>query len=276
MDSRKNVYFALEDQRFIKSVFIENGVVVSEEPFAQQALPQKWVEALQEIEEFFKTDQAQPTRLPFATSSLSTPFSHGTEDLDQLSLSLFPEIHPLTTATSMSSPHNPHMLQDIFDWQYDSNTITPPCILGTTQCDQVASSTASQTTLFTPHSYLPESNESQTTLSASGRSAGEKRAEKLRALMHALKINNAPRRENHNKQVDSLWNGTKLPIRSERLSSLGFAAVLGRLSSMANSAATIYGLLSWRVFGLEESRLVSMKKVAPNMAAKQVCSHFQD
>ena len=271
MDTGKNVYFALEDQRFIKSVFIENGVVISEEPFARHALPLKWVEALQEIEEYFKTDRVPPNHhLPAAASSLSTPLSHGSEEFDQIFLSLFPEMHPLPAATNVSSPHNPLISEDMLAIQCDPSSTALPSTVDAGYCDSAVFSATSQTTPFTPYGYLPEPSQNQTTLSTSRRSAGEKRADKLKGLMNALKTSNAPSRDMHNKQVDDLWNGTKLSIPLERLSSLGFAAVLGRLSNMANSAATIYGLLSWRVFGLEESWLVDIRKVAPNMAAKQV------
>ncbi|SMQ49378.1 unnamed protein product [Zymoseptoria tritici ST99CH_3D7] len=108
---------------------------------------------------------------------------------------------------------------------------------------------------------------------------GEKRAEKLRSLLRDLRHRPTPSKDGHNGQVESLWSGPRLPVGSGKLSGLGFATILGHLSRTASSAATVYGLLSWRVFGLEESHLIEVKNVAPNLAAKQMnqemCKVFQ-
>ncbi|RDW78940.1 uncharacterized protein DSM5745_05792 [Aspergillus mulundensis] len=121
-----------------------------------------------------------------------------------------------------------------------------------------------------PGASEPQNSHTDPSRNTQAMAGGLKRAQKLHRMLQALENHAVLGRDDHNREVESLYNGPQLPACESDGTMVHFASVLGSHSSISAAVGTIYGLLSWNIYGLEEDRLIREEGLSPYIAAKQM------
>lgn len=124
-----------------------------------------------------------------------------------------------------------------------------------------------------PVSLIGESLTSETSASLVTSSAMVKRVQKLDKLLRTIDESPTPERQVFNDTVTRLYNEPYGAL-SQNLSSMEeIGQRLGQLGNTATVVGVIYNLLSWRIFGWEEDRLIQEEGHPLPTAAKHVRSN---
>lgn len=273
--SATDVYFALDSQGAVIVIKLNEGEIIERTVFPESHLSPSWINALHEMRASMETNAIEPCgisflqqhgsralgfdRTRFAASDRehepAVPYMQGL--LQPRLDSPIPLEGGVRTADSgVEFLFDIPGLSDTWDDVDPFNSSCVPALLENAPIVHVSG----------------ESNmrDPRTDGGCESRPMGLKRAHKLHRMLHALENHPVISREDHNRQVEGLYNGPQLLTCSQDVSMVQFAAVLGRHSSVSAAVGTIYGLLSWNLFGLEEDRLVKEDRLSPYIAAKQV------
>ncbi|KAB8237114.1 uncharacterized protein BDW43DRAFT_307398 [Aspergillus alliaceus] len=264
----RGVYFTLQPTGTILSATFENGKIASQETFPDGRYPQNWVDTLREMEatlgctkdldlqcDIFgnqssiqeSTDCPSGLLSPSATSALTESYIGNLE---------------VPSPQAWPQPCLQMQEQDNMHW---SSTMRASPMPG-------AYSTVCPCTATHTHE-LPgelEYNCSHAPSVQKRPNWSSKRMTKLQNLLSAIRNHSVPTMEEHNGQVDGLYNGSYIPVSLPGMPIMQFAGVLSRLGSVSNTLGFVYGMLSWEIFMREEERLIREEHISVVLAAKQV------
>ncbi|GIK05376.1 hypothetical protein Aspvir_009485 [Aspergillus viridinutans] len=270
-----DVYFALDGQGAVTAIKINEGEIIERKVLSETQLSPSWVNALHEMRASMETNPIEPCGISFpqqhgsralrldrtrfaASDREHEPVAPYMQGLLQPCLdSTLPLEAGVRTANSgVESPFDIPGLSDTWDDVDLFNLSCVPVLVENAPIDHVSR----------------DSNirDPRTDGGCESRPMGLKRAQKLHRMLHALENLPIVSREDHNRLIEALYNGPQLLTCSQDVSMVQFAAVLGRHSSVSAAVGTIYGLLSWKIFGLEEDRLIKEERMSPYIASKQM------
>ncbi|KAJ5194355.1 hypothetical protein N7472_006821 [Penicillium cf. griseofulvum] len=272
-----DVYFTVDGQGAVTAIKINEGEIIQRRVFSESRLPPAWVNTLHEMIASMDTN-------PIESRSISFLQQHGSHTLgfdqtcfapsdmghrpsgaymDQL-LGAYPDpTLPLEAEARIAEsgvvfPFDIPGLSDLWDLPDGFDLSCVPALPENSPIDQVPGGSNTQ--------------EPGAGIGSESRPMGLKRAQKLHRMLGALENHRVASKEDHNRQIEALYNGSQLFPCSQDVSMVQFAAILGKHSSVSSAVGTIYGLLSWNIFGMEEDRLVKKDRLSPYIAAKQVRS----
>jgi hypothetical protein len=270
-----DVYFTVDGQGAVTAIKINDGEIIQRKVFSQSQLPPAWVNALHEMIASMDANPIEPRSISFLQQHSShtlafdqtcfapSDMGHGPSGpyIDQ-----FLDAHPYptlpleaearTAESGVVFPFDIPVLSDSWDLPDPFDMSCVPALPENSPIGQVPGESNTQS---------PGAS-----VGSESRPMGLKRAQKLHRMLGALENHEVASKEDHNRQIEGLYHGPQLFSCSQDMSMVQFAAVLGKHSSVSSAVGTIYGLLSWNIFGLEEDRLVKNDKLSPYIAAKQV------
>ncbi|KAK5166025.1 uncharacterized protein LTR77_008286 [Saxophila tyrrhenica] len=295
MATTHDAYFTLDSQRSVTSIVVNDGSVISQERFPSRLTPQKWIEALREMDECV---QQEKRKLQASCNQELQDMLGHTEDFaventsnnalcidvgNQYSAAV--QCFDQSQAPIAMTPSFGQGMQDMQDTRglfglddglaLGGQASPSPCLGNISGINFVADGVTLDVQPTSPISSLfpSEAGRAQRTDHApaivENGLAKEKRAQKLKKTLEKLQGFTTLNKAIHNQRVDGIHDGPQMPLGCRELTLVRLAVALGRLSDVSVASGVVLGLLSWRLFGIEEERMVD-EGMARNVAAKQM------